>query len=49
LTAKKSLAERKKPLKELDKKLSKSTLTETEAIELGRKVNRALSRKFYKS
>ena len=34
-------------LKEMDRLLQKSTLTETDTIELGRKVNKAVAQKYY--
>lgn len=47
--ARKAIAERIKLMEELNKKLSKSTLTEKETIELGRKVKHELSKRFLKS
>ena len=47
--ARKAILERIKFLEEMNKKLSKSTLTEEDTITLGRKIKHVVSKKFLKS
>lgn len=47
--ARKAIVERIKLLEEMNRKLSKSTLTDEDTIALGRKVKHAVSQRFLKS